>query len=252
MFGRIATRLRKSYRRRGLRGTVRFALDRLARPWLDLTPAGRRARRLKEQQDRAFDDRYGVDTGGIIRLDRLRIPGTTWQYGTPYWAIEPAVFVSLVGGLAIPYRDFTFVDFGSGKGRAVLLASEFPFRKVVGVEFSPELHEIARQNLRAFRSERQQCRDIELVLTDALEFALPDGPGVYYFNNPFVKEVMAGVVAGIERSCRERPREIYVLYANARHADESVREVWEHASLCRTGAATDDWTVYRSDPGRSG
>ena len=241
MFGRIVEKLRRSYRRRGIHGTVRFAFDKLTQPLLELTPSRRKSRQLKEQQDREFDERYNVDTGGIIQLNKLSIPGSTWECGAPYWAIEPELFARLVGEPAISHRDFTFIDFGSGKGRALLLASEFPFKKVIGVEFSPELHEIAQRNIRTFRSERQQCREIELVCTDALQYPLPDGPGVYYFFNPFVKEIMEGVVARIERSYRERPREIYVLYANALFG-----EVWDRASSFRKIAATGEYTIYQT------
>jgi len=241
MFGRIVDKLRRSYKRRGVLGTLRFTFDKLTHPLLELMPSRRMARRLKEQQDREFDDRYNVDTGEIIQLNKLLIPGSTWEYGTPYWAVEPEVFTRLVGELAIPHRDFTLIDFGSGKGRALLLASELPFKKVVGVEFSPELHEIAQRNVRTFRSERQQCREIELVCTDALEYPLPDGPGVYYFFNPFVKEIMEGMVARIEQSYRKQPREIYVLYANALFG-----EVWEGASCFRKVVATSEYTIYQT------
>jgi len=241
MLGRIARKLKKAYRRRGIFGIMRLAFEKLTHPLMELTPARRKERRLKKQQDREFDQRHGVETGGIIQLNQLQIPGNTWEYGTPYWAIKPDVFAQLVGELDIPHRDFTFIDFGSGKGRALLLASELPFKKVIGVEFSPELHEVAQQNVRAFQSERQQCRDIELVCTDALEYQLPDGPGVYYFFNPFVKEVMEGMVARIEQSYRRRPHEIYILYANAIHGD-----LWERASCFRKVTVTGDYTIYHA------
>jgi SAM-dependent methyltransferase len=243
MFGRLLNKLRKSCQRRGVFGTMSYALRRAVHPLLECTPARRRQRRLKEEQDRAIDTRYGVDTSGIIQLKQLRIAGTSWEYGVPYWAIDPDDFARLVGALAIRHRDFTFVDFGSGKGRAVLLASELPFKKVIGIEFSPDLDRIARQNVSHFRSDRQQGREIELVCADALEYPLPDGPGVYYFYNPFEKEIMEGVVARIEQSYRERPREIYILYANPRHDD-----VWERASCFQKVAATGDYTIYRAGP----
>jgi hypothetical protein len=52
---------------------------------------------------------------------------------------------------ALPWRpeDFTVIDFGSGKGRALIVASECPFRRIIGVEFALELHRDAQQNIRA-------------------------------------------------------------------------------------------------------
>jgi SAM-dependent methyltransferase len=243
MFGRILSKLRKSCEERGIVGTVRHVLKRIAYTLVELTPARRRYRRLKEEKDRAFDTRHGVDTGGIIQLNQLRIAGSSWEYGVPYWAIDPDDFARLVGALDIRHPDFTFIDFGSGKGRALLLASEFPFEKIIGVEFSPELTEIARQNIRTFRSERQQCHKIELVCADVLEYPLPNCPAVYYFYNPFDREIMERVVARIEQSYRERPREIYVLYANPQHDD-----TWERASIFRKIAETGDYTIYHAKP----
>jgi SAM-dependent methyltransferase len=151
--------------------------------------------------------------------------------------------VKLLRTVDIDHRHFTFVDFGSGKGRAVLLASELPFRKVVGVEFSPELDRVARENLANFRSDQRQCAEVELVCGDALEYPLPDGPCVLYFYNPFGKEVMAGVVERVVRSFGENPREIYVLYANPTQAT-----VWERAGCFRKLAAPENATVYRAEP----
>ena len=242
MLGRILTKLRKSYHRRGALGTVRYSLERLAHPLLELTPSRRRQRRQREETDSEFDRRHGVDTSGIIPLNQLGIAGTNWEYGVPYWAIDPDVFLRLLGALEIRHQDYTFVDFGSGKGRALLLASDFPFKRIVGVEFSPALVQIARQNVRKFHRDSQQCRDIEPVCVDALEYPLPEGPGVYYFYNPFDREIMERMIARIEQSYRERPREIYILYANP-----MVGELWDRASCFRKVTANGDYAIYKTD-----
>lgn len=240
MFSQVLSKLRKSIRRRGAVGTVRHVAARLARPLLALAPAERRMRRVKAERDRAFDERYGVDTGGVIPLDRLEIEGTTWEQGVPYWGIDPDEFARLLAALPVRPEGFTFVDYGSGKGRAVLLAAGRPFRKVVGVEFAPELDRVARENLRTYRGE-VRCRDIELVCGDALEFDLPAGPVVCYFYNPFEGGIMARVVARIADSYRADPREVFVLYANPLH-----REVWERAGCFEAVAVTGDFAVYRA------
>ena len=71
-----------------------------------------------------------------------------------------------------------FIDFGSGKGRALLLASELPFKKIVGIEFSPPLHEIARANWRNYLSATQRCKAVELLCLDVVEYAIPPEPAV--------------------------------------------------------------------------
>jgi hypothetical protein len=240
MFGSVLNKLRKSIRRRGALGTVRHAAARLARPLLDLAPAQRRMRRLKAERDRAFDERFGVDTGGVIPLDQLEIKGTTWEQGVPYWGIDPDDFARLLAALPVRPEEFTFVDYGSGKGRAVLLAAGHSFRKIVGVEFAPELDRVARENLRTYRGE-VKCRDIDLVCGDALEFDLPQGPVVCYFYNPFEGEIMSRVVARIADSYRAAPRDVYVLYANPRH-----RDVWDRSGCFVPVSVSGDFAVYRA------
>ncbi len=66
--------------------------------------------------------------------------------------------------------DDVFVDFGSGMGRILLLAVQYPFRRVVGVELSEELNEIAKANVAANRR-RQRCG---IVHAFSPCFGLPD------------------------------------------------------------------------------
>src|SRR5262249_45180057 len=80
-------------------------------------------------------------------------------------------------------RNFTFVDMGPGKGRALLLAAEQPFARVIGVEVLPELHAIAQQNIAAAAS-RLVCHKIESISADARIFQFPDGPLVVFLFNP--------------------------------------------------------------------
>ncbi|VTT97158.1 Uncharacterized protein OS=Pedosphaera parvula (strain Ellin514) GN=Cflav_PD2785 PE=4 SV=1 [Gemmataceae bacterium] len=242
MLGRFLTKLRNSYRRRGAVGTVRNTLRRAVQALKEMTPAGRRFSRRREESDRDFDTRFGVDTGGLIQLNQFQIPSEAWAFGNPYGAIHPDDFARLLGVLPVRHNEFTFVDYGSGKGRAVLLASERPFKKVVGVEFAPELDRIAHHNLGKFPAERRRC-EVELVCGDALEYELPDGPLVCYFYNPFGREIMEGVVARIEESYRRNPREIYVLYANPLES-----AAWDKATSFRKLAHNGDYALYRADP----
>jgi hypothetical protein len=82
---------------------------------------------------------------------------------------------------------------------------------VVGVEFSPELNEVARRNIAAFPQEARRCAEIEVVEGDAAELEVPDGPVVLYFYNPFHEPVMRTVMDRVAASLRERPRPLIVV-----------------------------------------
>lgn len=113
------------------------------------------------------------------------------------------------------FSDFTFLDLGSGKGRTLLMASDYPFRRIVGVELLPSLHAIAQENLAKYKSESQKCFALESVCADATAFLPPGDPLVIFLFNPFPESGMRQVVRNLEESLRGHPRAVYLVYHNA-------------------------------------
>jgi glycosyltransferase involved in cell wall biosynthesis/SAM-dependent methyltransferase len=154
------------------------------------------------------DRRRGVVTAGEVRDRDLGIKDLRnhWYVATDYETFHRAM-----QQVRIRPGEDVFVDFGSGKGRAVLLAAEHAFRRIIGVEFSESLHEVARENVRAALP-RLRCRDVELVHTDATQWKVPAEATVLFFFNPFDGEVLARVCANIRQSLAEAPRKITLIY----------------------------------------
>jgi predicted RNA methylase len=124
-----------------------------------------------------------------------------------------------------PAQD-VFLDLGSGLGRVVLMAALRPFRRVIGVEISPQQVERARRNLEVARP-KLACRDVLLVCGNAAEYELPDDVTVVYLFNPFGGEVLRGVIHGIRRSVEIRPRKVSIIVATARRFEEQAAgQVW--------------------------
>jgi hypothetical protein len=163
-----------------------------------------------------FDREYGVETAGRFGewtfLSDLDIPSSNWLEGNNYTAIDPIQFKHVLASFDIAFEDYTFIDFGSGKGRALLLASEFPFKRIVGLEFSPELHKAAEENIRRYNSATQKCRDIQSMNMDFADWALPPEASVLFFYHPCGISVLSGVVAGIGCSLISHPRPLYIAY----------------------------------------
>src|SRR5262245_56963172 len=155
-----------------------------------------------------YDARHRVETRGVITVADLGLTGESVQYE----GIVPRTVRAIVAALG-PVDGFTFVDLGSGMGRAVLVASEFPFRRIVGVEISPRLHEIASRNVRRYRG-RRQCRNIELKRMDAVDYEPEAEDTVFFFNFPFRERLMTQVVATLERSLRAHPRRAFLAFVN--------------------------------------
>jgi len=162
---------------------------------------------------RAWDVIHGVDTGGEIPLLDLNFENKHKTPGLEYQSHHPAIIRAGLRSLEIRHQDFTFVDFGCGKGRVLLVASEFPFRRIIGVEFAPQLAEAARQNLKTYRAKNQKCLEIEAITGDATAYELPPEPQVLYFYSPFALSVMEKVVHNIEVSLQKSPRDLLVLFS---------------------------------------
>jgi SAM-dependent methyltransferase len=115
-------------------------------------------------------------------------------------------------------RDDVFLDLGCGKGRALLMASLYPFRRVSGVELAPELARVARRNIETFRP-RKRCASIEVEVADAVAYPIPDDVSVVYLFNPFRGQTFATVVANLIASIDRNPRTVRVVYRNAMYED---------------------------------
>jgi SAM-dependent methyltransferase len=104
-----------------------------------------------------------------------------------------------------------FIDIGSGKGRVVLDASRYPFARVIGLELSEELNEVARVNVERFR-DRALCQDIEIVTGDATEYELPDDVTIVYIYNSFHGEIFETMIDRILESVDRNPRFLRLIY----------------------------------------
>jgi SAM-dependent methyltransferase len=162
--------------------------------------------------DRRREARFGVNNEGNVALRELTIDSDNRALGFPYVPSPGLLVDTLLANVGEDLGRFSFVDFGSGKGRVLLVASHYPFREVVGVEFSPELHEIAEDNIRRYRSPARRCREVRSVCADAAAFALPGRDCVLYFNNPFAEPVFARVLANVQTAHARSRGKLYVLY----------------------------------------
>ncbi len=157
---------------------------------------------------RWFDWRHNVQT----RVDASERQ-QDWNYSFPYLPIRPTAARRLLRSLPIVnYSDYALVDIGSGKGRMLLVASGFPFRKIVGVEMREDLHNQAQENVRRFRHPRTKCSRIECKLQDATLYDFPGGKLVVYLFNPFSQSVMQKVLSRLDDSVEKDPRDIVLVY----------------------------------------
>jgi SAM-dependent methyltransferase len=167
-----------------------------------------------------------VDTSGAVVPVESEVVGPNWAYGVKYQGCNSAALWQVLSELPIQHEHFTFVDFGSGKGRAILVASRFPFSRIIGVDYSEQLNEIARRNVSRFPNNAKRCNEINIVCADATRFPLPKGPLIIFLFNPFGKPLMTEVVRNTSTSFQQDPRQIIVIYFNAVFGD-----VWRNSGF---------------------
>jgi hypothetical protein len=201
---------------------------------LDSTPEQRRRR----YGDVEYDWDHRVDTTSATVGWRDRLLGV---FHSPYQPTEPALFHEMMAALNIAFEDITFIDLGSGKGRTLLMASDYPFRRVIGVELLPELNQVAQANLRKYKSDAQKCFQLESCCADARQYVFPTEPAVLYLSNPLPRAGLVRVIENLERSLEEHPRRVSVLYHNPIHEDVLAARPW----LKRAGG-THQFSLYKN------
>jgi hypothetical protein len=222
---RLITKLTHSFKTRGFIGTLRhygWVLAGLARSF---TPVGRREHQLQRQRDAEFshklrqvdmdyDSSHHLDTGGKIELNNLSIDSDSKWQGTFYQAVFPDHFRQSIESIRIQPQDYLFVDIGAGKGRALFLAQDMGFRRVIGIEFAQELVRICEENIRRRAEDGRSRSPIEILHMDGLSYDLPEQPTVFYLFNPFGQELMVRMAERIRNSLQKAPRTIKLIYEN--------------------------------------
>src|SRR5579862_7077098 len=169
-----------------------------------------------------FDKAHGVRTSGLIPR-HLKSGHRHDRHATAYFGVAPSVFRSVLGlwrksKPSAPLQQFTFVDVGSGMGRAVLLASEYEFRAVTGVELNPTLARIARRNVGTWKKQGRARTAISISCCDATQYRLPPGPCLVFLFNPFGATVMKRLLHRIQARSGERCGPLDLIYVNDEQA----------------------------------
>jgi len=160
-----------------------------------------------------FDRRFGVSTSGRIPLSALNIDSENKAAGTRYEPTAPSVFSEMMAPLSQQMISrATFIDIGCGKGRVLLMAAQYGFPRIKGIEFAADLCIAARGNAEQYRRCSKNSARISIEQGDASTYDIPNEPCVLFLYNPFNESVMRSFVANVERSLSQQPRECYVIY----------------------------------------
>jgi SAM-dependent methyltransferase len=177
-------------------------------------------------RDHAFDRQFDTDTAGSVATTGLGIADDdTREQAILYLPSPPRVTRWMLDNIGIDHHEFSFVDLGCGKGRVLLVATHYPFQKVVGVEVSAALAEIARANAVRYCPRSRKCRDVQVENVDATKYEFPESDLLIHLYHPFESKLLSAVLSRLEVSVKAKPRKVvvaYLLYASATESVESV------------------------------
>jgi SAM-dependent methyltransferase len=252
---RFSRQWRESVRYFGFWRALRELAAAFWRAMIELLPSRRKAR----FGDLDYDWEHEVDTTrSNVGFGTQFLTGIT---GRPYFATEPWLFEQMMKALALSIQqsalsqgtgtpvglqDLTFIDLGSGKGRALLMAAPYGFKRIVGVEFMPEWHRVAQENIRRFTAANPSAPPIESLCMEALDFDFPADPLVVYLFNPFPEPLFAAVLERLRKSLLKNLRPVIVAY---RYLE--FESLLEKCDWLERIARTEQWAIYQHMPFRA-
>jgi len=164
-----------------------------------------------------FDTLYGTDTATSRAVGSLDYNSPNDRYAVCYLPSPVESVTRAIDGLGIDPARFSFIDYGSGKGRVLLLAGGYPFKEVVGLELAPELHAVALANIARFPAHLKRAGAIVSLCRDAVAHELPDSDLVCYFFNPFDAPIMMQVAERLAAHHARTGHRVIVIYLFPRH-----------------------------------
>ena len=151
-----------------------------------------------------IDVQYGIDTSGSVAVDRISSDKKLVSLICPYLGSQPSIVRAALSELT-DCENHTFIDLGCGKGRALIVASEFPFRSILGVELSPTLAAIARTNIAKVASRFPFRSRAMITVGNVTEFPLPPGKLAVFNYHAFGPEIVKQVVERLEAALLPKP-----------------------------------------------
>lgn len=163
-----------------------------------------------------YEKQLGINTHSIVNLDKLTLAGEESEQNHHYQGASYYILFSVFKKLPSETKPFPIIDYGCGKGRALFVAEQCGFTKLIGVDIAKELIDNANENKKAYQLKNIHS-EISFLFEDATKYAIPNDAQVFYFFNPFGEEIMQKVISNIKASIKLNPRKIYCIYLNPKY-----------------------------------
>ena len=197
---------------------IRFSIESLGwRRGVQETITGRRP--YEPAEDRSFDEHHGTDTAGSVEPDQLGISDARVRGQAILYLPSPLrVTRWMLDHVGVDPSQRTFVDLGCGKGRVLLVAAQRPFRRVVGIEISEQLADVAATNAERYVGPPARRAGVDVITADVTTVDLPTTDLLIHAYHPFGVEILTRVLTRLEASLAVTPRRVtfaYLMYTAA-------------------------------------
>jgi SAM-dependent methyltransferase len=170
------------------------------------------------RQDNYYEKHFNVSTMNQVDDDNPHlINPEAHEYGSLHYSHLLKIF----DVIPLDKKETTLIDYGCGKGRALIAAASYEYKRIIGVELSDTIA-TAEKNFRNMKN-RLTIR-VDLEKCDAQTYQIPDDTNLIYFCNPFSGSILENVTRNIENSFKRTPRKMYIIYFNNNHFDDIVRD----------------------------
>jgi len=163
-----------------------------------------------------YEKQLGIKTSSIVNLNDLTLAGINSNQNHHYQGASYFILFSILNKLPFEVKKLPFIDYGCGKGRALFVAEQCGFSNLIGVDIAKELIDYANKNKLVYNPKYSESRFL-FLFEDATKYSIPIDASVFYFFNPFGKDILESVVAKIKESVLLNPRKIYCVYLNPKY-----------------------------------
>jgi len=196
--------------------------------------------------DLYYDAKHGFDTYSWVPVNELDVEEFQKEHAVIYQATRVLPLRRLFKKLNIP-KDYSFIDIGCGKGRVLLIAAEYGFEEVKGIEFSSNLTAIANKNISKYKIQTNSSTFFDVINVDATDYKFNNIEDVFFLFNPFDEVVLKKVLDNINESLKKDNRRVWMIYANAIHRD-LIEKTMKIVSVEDFNILEFDFVVYQVEP----
>ncbi len=170
------------------------------------------------RQEIIGEKKYGIDTIELNRLKTVSVYGENLSHASIYQGANYFLLEKALGYLQSINANKVIVDFGCGKGRALVVAAYYGFHKVTGIDFAKALCISAELNIAKVQA-YYPATEFKVICDDAINYVVKEDENVFFFFNPFDEVVMLQVVKNILMSLKKNQRHIFIVYLNPVHKE---------------------------------